>query len=121
MAGGEPLRLLLDADMSSHGLVELLERRGHDVLAAGSDESLKQLDDWTLFGVTQEGRRILITHNSHDFPDILREWAEAGRSHHGCVISHLPTYAYGEMARRLDRCFEHGPAQDDWLDLAVIL
>jgi hypothetical protein len=85
MEGGEPLRLLLDSDLSSHGLTNVLKEHGHDVLAAGLDDSLQQLDDRILFGIAQEERRVMITHNSHDFPDILREWAEAERSHHGCI------------------------------------
>jgi hypothetical protein len=68
---GEPLRLLLDADTSSHTLVRLLTERGHDVVAAGLVDELKQLDDPVLFAVAQEQRRIVVTHNVHDFPDIL--------------------------------------------------
>jgi hypothetical protein len=121
MEGGEPLRLLLDSDLSSHGLTNVLKEHGHDVLAAGLDDSLQQLDDRILFGIAQEERRVMIMHNSHDFPDILREWAEAARSHHGCIISHLPTNAYGEMSRRFERWFRRFPAQADWIDLAANL
>jgi hypothetical protein len=120
-AGGEPLRLLLDADLSSHSLVRLLTERGHDVVAAGHTDELKQLDDPILFAVAQEQRRILFTHNVHDFPDILRFWAEAGRSHHGCILSFLPTNAYGEMLRRFDRWFQQFPSPEDWLDRSVVL
>jgi hypothetical protein len=121
VAANEPLRLLLDADLSSHSLVRILGERGHDVLAAGLNDELKQLDDPILFAVAQEERRVMTTHNFYDFPGILREWAEAGRSHSGCIISHLPTNAYGEMARRFDRWFQQFPSQSDWIDRAVIL
>lgn len=121
MPSGEGLRLLLDADLSSHALVRILRERDHEVLAAGLDDDLRQLDDPVIFAVAQQGRRIVITHNSHDFPDILREWAEAGRSHHGCLISHLPTNAYGEMARRFDRWFGQFPSHEEWIDRAAIL
>lgn len=117
----QALHLLLDADLSSHGLVRLLSDRGHDVVAAGLEPDLKQLDDPILFAVAQEHGRVLITHNSHDVPDILRDWAETGRSHRGCIIGCLPTHAYGEMGRRLDRWFQLHPFQDDWIDRAVIL
>jgi hypothetical protein len=119
--GREPLRLLVDADMSSRALVRILSGRNFDVVAAGLTDELKQLDDPILFAVAQEQRRVTVTHNAHDFPDILREWGDVGRSHHGCVISFLPTNAYGEIERRLDRWFELYPAQDDWIDRAVIL
>lgn len=121
MEAGEPLRLLLDADLSSHSLLRILSELGHDVRAAGLSDDLKQLDDPILFAVAQEQRRVTITHNFHDYPDILRDWAEAGRSHHGCVISYLPTNAYGEMGRRFERWFRHFPSPRDWIDRAVIL
>lgn len=117
----EPLRLLLDADLSSRSLLRILTGRGHDVVAAGLVDDLKQLDDPILFAVAQAQRRLTVTHNSHDFPDILREWADAGRRHHGCIISALPTNAYGEMERCLDRWFRLYPSQDDWIDRAVFL
>lgn len=121
MPPSEPLRLLLDADVSSHTLVRLLTERGHDVVATGLRDDLKQLDDPVLFAVAQQHERILITHNVRDFPEILSEWAEAGRSHHGCILSHVPTNAFAEMTRRLDAWFERYPRQRDWLDRAVHL
>jgi hypothetical protein len=121
MEAGESLRLLLDADLSSRSLVRILKKRGHDVLAAGFDDDLKQLDDPILFGVAQQERRVMITHNFHDFPDILRDWAETGRSHHGCILSHLQTNAYGEMSQRFNGWFRQFPSQNDWIDRAVVL
>jgi hypothetical protein len=117
----EPLRLLLDADLSSHGLVRILTGHGYDLVAAGFVEELRQLDDPILFAVAQERRRLTLTHNSHDFPDILRAWADAGRRHHGCIISTLATNAYSEMEQRLDRWLQLHPSQDDWIDRAVFL
>lgn len=122
MPDRERLRLLLDADLTSRGLVGILEEQlAHDVLAAGFNDHLKQLDDRILFAVAQEERRIVITHNIRDFPDILREWGEAARSHHGCIVSTLPTNAYGEMTNRVTRWFEQFPSQGDWIDRAVFL
>lgn len=121
MSAGEQLRLLLDADMSSHSLVRILTDLGHDVLAAGLEDDLKQLDDPLLFAVAQEQQRIVVTHNASDFPDILRSWAEAGRSHHGCMISHIATNDFAEMRRRFARWFSQFPDRADWLDRAVHL
>ncbi len=112
---------MLDADMSSHALERILSEAGHDVLSAGLNRDLASVDDPILFAAAQEQGRILITHNTHDFPDILREWAEAGRSHQGCIISTLPTNDYGEMNQRFGRWFEQFPAQDDWIDRVVFL
>lgn len=121
MSDHERLRLLLDADTSSHGLVRVLDEAGHDVVAAGLRDELKQLDDPILFAFAQSERRILITHNLADFPGILGEWASAGRAHHGCVLSSLPTNAFGEMRRRLELWFGHFPTAEHWLDRAVHL
>ena len=121
MPARERLRLLLDADLSSHGLVRVLEAAGHDILAAGFRDDLKQLDDEILFTFAQQERRVMITHNTADFPDILVAWAQAGRSHHGCILSHVSTSAFGEMERRFERWFGLFPAQQDWLDRAVHL
>lgn len=115
------MRLLLDADLSSHALHGILGQQGHDVIAAGLVPDLKQLDDPPLFAVAQEQARIMITHNVHDYPDILRDWAVAGRSHHGCILSHIPTNAYGEMEQRLQRWFRRYPQAENWIDLAVSL
>lgn len=121
MARSESLRLLLDSDLSSHGLIRILGKRGRDVLAAGLRDDLRQLDDPILFAVAQAERRVMITHNFHDFPDILRDWAEAGRSHHGCILSYLPTNAYAQMTSRFDRWFARFPVQADWIDRVVSL
>jgi predicted nuclease of predicted toxin-antitoxin system len=117
----EPLRLLLDADLSSHRLLRILEGARHDVLAAGFRDDLKQLDDEILFAFAQQERRLTITHNAADFPDILVTWAQAGRSHHGLILSHLRTNAFGEMERRFDLWFSRFPTRQDWIDRAVHL
>ena len=121
MPAPEQLRLLLDSDMSSHSLVDILVDAGHDVLAAGFRADLKQLDDPILFAFAHSEQRIVITHNVADFPNILAEWAAAARSHHGCILSELPTNAYGEMKRRFERWLDQFPTPKDWLDRAVHL
>jgi transposase-like protein len=120
-AKAEPLRLLVDADLCSRSLLRFLTERGYDILAAGLVDTLKQLDDAILFAAAQEQHRLVLTHNAHDFPDIVRDWAEAGRRHHGIVISCIPTNAYAEMQRRLDRWLALYPANEDWIDRAVFL
>jgi hypothetical protein len=112
MSAHEQLRLLLDSDMSSHSLVRILETAGHDVLAAGLRDELKQLDDRILFAFAQHEERVMITHNLADFP---------GRVHHGCILSALPTNAFGEMERRFEIWFGHFPSPGQWLDRAVYL
>ena len=117
----DQLRVLVDADMSSHGLVTILENAGHEVVAAGLRDDLKQLADDILFSYAQAERRLFVTHNTHDFPDILVAWAAAGRSHHGCILSHTATNAFAEMKRRFETWFVHFPTMNDWIDRAVYL
>lgn len=115
------MHLLLDCDLSSRGLVRLLEKRGHDVLAAGLVGGLRELDDVDLFELAQREHRIVLTHNLADFPDILVDWGQSGRTHHGCILSRLPANAYAEIVRRLDRWLMVYPTQGAWRDLAVWL
>jgi Domain of unknown function (DUF5615) len=121
VTGNPRLRLMLDADMTSHALLRILEEQGHDVLGAGFDATLQQVDDRLLFSIAQDGQRLFVTHNTHDYPDILREWAETRRPHHGCLLSTVPTNDYGEMERRFTRWFERFPEQTDWIDRVVFL
>ena len=116
------LRLMLDSDLSSRPLAHFLaDERGHDVLAAGFRDDLEQLDDPILFALAQQEQRIMITHNFHDYPDVLRQYGEAGRSHRGCIISYIPTNVYREMMSRLDRWLAAFPRNDDWIDRGVSL
>jgi len=121
VTGNPRLRLMLDADMTSHALFRILEEQGHDVLGAGFDTTLQQVDDRLLFSIAQDEQRLFVTHNTHDYPDILREWAETRRPHHGCLLSTVPTNDYGEMERRFTRWFERLPEQTDWIDRVVFL
>lgn len=121
MSAPEQLRLLLDADMSSHSLIRILEEAGHDVVAAGLRDDLKQLDDRILFTSAQSEKRIMVTHNLADFPDILVEWAAAGHPHYGCILSAVPTNDFRAMKRRFDEWFVRFPSPDHWLDRAAYL
>ena len=113
--------MLLDCDLCSRGLVRLLEKRGHDVLAAEFMAGIRELDDPELFELAQRERRIVITHNLADFPDILVDWGQAGRKHHGCILSRLPANAFAEIVRRLERWLAAYPSQGSWRNLAVWL
>ena len=63
----------------------------------------------------------MVTRNFHDFPDILREWAQFGRRHRGCIVSFLPTNDYAGMERALVRVFALLPMQEQWADQIVYL
>ncbi|GEM_PF-818279 len=80
------MRLLLDANLSPKRVGAVLGRRGHDVVSLAADAALGALDDPEVLALAAEQRRILVTRNCRDFAPLLREWAEAGRHHAGCIL-----------------------------------
>lgn len=100
----------------------LLERRGHDVLALSSDAALARLSDDEVLALAARERRVLVTRNSRDFAPLLREWAEGGRSHAGCVlIWTLGSRDFGALVAALDRLLVERPRQADWRDLTLAI
>lgn len=66
--------------------------------------------------------RILVTHDIKDFPPLLREWAEAGRSHAGCILVHGIDHAhFRRPLSGLDRLFRERPGHNDWVNLALVV
>jgi hypothetical protein len=57
-----------------------LQEGGHDVRALDQEPALEGLEDDDVLALASEEHRILVTHNIHEFPNILREWAAAQRS-----------------------------------------
>lgn len=95
--------------------------RGHDVLALDSDQLIAALSDEEVLRLAARERRILVTHNVKDFVPLIREVAEAGRSHPGCILVLLPSNAYGAILRGLDLLFRDRPAERDWVDRVEFL
>lgn len=91
------MRLLLDANLSPKRIGDALERRGHDVLSLASDPVLSALADPDVLELAAAQRRILVTRNARDFAPLLREWAESGRHHSGCIL--IWTLGHHEFAR----------------------
>jgi predicted nuclease of predicted toxin-antitoxin system len=80
------VRLLLDANLSPRRVGSVLEKRGHDVLSLASNAALGALDDPQVLELATREDRIVVTRNSQDFAPLLREWAEAGHYHAGCIL-----------------------------------
>ena len=114
------MRLLLDAHLSGRVIGRHLRGLGHDILALDEHRELEGLDDAEVLELaTQEGR-ILVTHNVHDFPDILREWAEGGCEHAGCVILvGVQLASFGLITRCIETALGRVPAQPDWVNRAT--
>lgn len=92
------MKLLLDEQISGK-VAERLRDRGHDVIAATDDPSLRGLSDPDLFEVAQQQGRALVTYNRVDFEPIIREYAATSREHHGLVLVHPTRFPSWEFAR----------------------
>jgi len=114
------VRLLLDAHFSGRVIGRHFRSRGHDVLALDEHRDLEGVADTEVFGLAVREDRILITHNVQDFPDILRQWAEAGREHAGCII---PVGAqldqFGLLIRLIQTALDRLPDQQEWVNRSM--
>lgn len=92
------MKLLLDEQISGK-IAERLRDRGHDVMAATDDPSLRGLSDPDLFEVAQRQGRALVTYNRVDFEPIVRERAASNDDHHGLVLIHPTRLPNRELSR----------------------
>lgn len=116
------MRLLLDAHVSGPRVRRRLEEDGHDVRALDQEPALEGLADEDVLALAAEEERILVTHNIRDFPNILREWAEAQRSHAGVILVYGIDHGEFELiVRGIERWLELYPEPASWIDLAAVL
>jgi hypothetical protein len=116
------VRLLLDAHVSGPNVGRRLQTAGHDVRALDQEPALEALEDDHVLALATSDKRILVTHNISDFPAILRDWAEAGRSHAGVILVYgIAHHEFGLLVRGIQRWLELRPDQDDWRDHAAVL
>lgn len=116
------MRLLLDAHISGPRVATALREAGHDVLSADEQRSLDGWTDSELLELATQDDRVMVTFDVKDFPGILRLWAEAGRSHAGCVlVVGLDHSEFGTLIKLLAAAFKEHAAQEDWRDRAVFV
>lgn len=116
------MRLLLDANLSGRRVAAPLRLDGHDVLALTTRPELDALDDPAVLALAAAEQRILVTRNSREFAPLLREWAEAGRPHGGCVLTWtLGHHEVGAIVAGVRRLLAERPDQAAWQDIAVVL
>lgn len=116
------MRLLLDANLSPKRVGAALEAQGHDVLALAANLRLSALDDPEVLALAADQDRILVTRNCRDFAPLLREWAEAGRSHSGCIL--IWTLGHQQFDAIIDgvaRVLESRPEPSAWGDVTLAL
>jgi len=92
------------------------------VLSLASDAALGALDDLQVLELAAQQGRILVTRNARDFAPLLREWAEAGCHHAGCIlIWTLGHHEFGAIIRGVAALLQGRPGAKEWRDLAVAL
>lgn len=116
------MRLLLDAHVSGPSVGGPLSDRGHDVRALDQEPEHEGLDDEDVLALAAEDRRILVTHNIADFPEILREWAGGGRSHAGVILVYgIGHSEFGLIVRGIEHWLELRPRQKEWVDFPAVV
>ncbi|HVM01237.1 MAG TPA: DUF5615 family PIN-like protein [Acidimicrobiales bacterium] len=111
------MRLFLDAHVSGKRVAKALRKAGHDVRAADEERELDGLPDEELLALASAGDRVMVTFNVADFPDIVRRWAEAGRSHAGCaIVVGIDHGEFGTIIRVIQRVLDARPNLRDWRD-----
>jgi predicted nuclease of predicted toxin-antitoxin system len=116
------MRLFLDAHVSGRNVGGPLSENGHDVRALDRELVDEGLDDEEVLAIATEDKRILVTHNVADFPEILRDWATAGRSHAGVILVYGIDHSEFALVRRgIERWVDLRPKQEDWLDFSAVV
>ena len=116
------MRILLDAHVSGRRLGDALRADGHDVLALDEDAELGALADTEVLALGAAEGRILITFDQRHFAPLLREWAEAGRTHAGCILVYgLDHSEFALILGGIRRLFDERPRQEAWVNLADAL
>ena len=116
------MRLLLDANLSPRGVARPLRASGRDVRALAEEAALEGLDDPEVLALAAQEGRILVTRNSRDFAPLLREWAEAGRSHAGAIlIWTLDHSEFAAIVAGVERLLALRPEHERWRDICLAL
>jgi len=89
-------------------------------MALAEETALEGLDDPEVLTLAASQERILVTRNSRDFAPILREWAESGRHHAGCIlIWSLDHSQFTEIVAGVQHLLAQWPDPDAWREIAV--
>jgi hypothetical protein len=116
------VRLLLDANLSQHGVGAPLSDGGHDVRCLAAEPELEGLADEAVLELATAEQRILITRNSRDFAPICRMWAEAGREHAGVILIWTFTHRqFAEIVDGIERWLFDYPDPASWRGLVVAI
>lgn len=113
---------MLDAHVSGRAIGARLREAGHDVLAICDDRQLNGLPDPDVLELATRERRVLVTFNIRDFAVILRDWADEGREHAGCILmAGMDHSEFGAILRTLEAALAQRPDQAAWCNLSLIV
>jgi predicted nuclease of predicted toxin-antitoxin system len=116
------VRILLDEHLSPRRVGGALRASGHDVKAVAEEADLSGLDDPAILAAAVEVGRILVTFNHRDFIPLLRELAEAGASHPGCIVVFgIKHDEIGVIVQSLVRLLANRPEPERWVDMVQAL
>jgi hypothetical protein len=116
------VRLLLDAHISGRSVAKRLRTDGHDVLAIDQDPGLAGLSDNDVLRLAAEHDRVTVTFDVKHFPTILRNWAEAGVDHAGCIIVVGMRHSeFGPIIHAVEQVLRDIPEQTAWTNRGVIV
>jgi hypothetical protein len=103
-------------------IAEAVRKLGHDVLALDERRDLEAIDDAEVLALAAEEQRIVVTFNLRDFAPLLRQWAEEGKAHAGCIlIAGIAQHQFGLVLDRVSAALRAWPLQEDWADRAVVV
>jgi NAD(P)-dependent dehydrogenase (short-subunit alcohol dehydrogenase family) len=112
----------LDAHVSGRRVARALRKDGHDVRAADEERDLDGMTDEDLLALATSEKRILVTFNVADLPDIARRWAEQGTPHHGCaIVVGIDHSEFGTIIRIINRTLAARPDTKEWRDYTVFV
>lgn len=114
------MRFLLDAHVSGRSIGRRLQEDGHDVRALDQELVLEGLGDDQVLALAAEEQRILVTNDIGDFPRMLRQWAEAQRSHAGVILVYgVDHREFDVVIRGIQRWVELYPDSTSWVELTL--
>ena len=105
------IRLYLDEDAMSQGLVAALRRRGIDMMSASDARMVGHPDEEHLKYAAGQGR-VLYSFNVADYHLLHTNFLNQGLSHAGIVLAQQSRYSIGEQTRRLLRLIATNSAEE---------
>lgn len=105
------IRLYLDEDAMTSGVVQALRARGVDVLTADEAGLRHRTDADHLAYATAQGRA-LYSFNTGDYHALHTAYITQGRSHAGIILAQQQRYNIGEQMRRLLRLIHTVSAEE---------